>query len=369
MKTKILFIVPSIIIFLAGMMVLRVKSNRPPVDLVLTAGKALTEAKLEKSPRYAEMAFREATMYYSAAMTEWKRQNERMFLLRDYKQVSELARRSAEKSRFAIQVAKTNISGTKELLEIRIVGIGEKLNEFDANFGMYPQDKTDRKNLAKNKIVYSESLQAFQNNNYSECKSKLDSVEIFLDDLISAYRADLKCYFENYSAWLEMVRQTISDTENSRSVAVVVDKFNRELSVYKNGKKYRAYRVELGTNWVGDKMQQGDKSTPEGMYRVVGKKRPGQTKYHKALLLNYPNEEDKQRFSLNKKNGAIDAKSKIGNLIEIHGNGGKGADWTDGCIALINADMDELFGICQVGTKVTIVGSTKTLEELNISTQ
>ncbi len=60
------------------------------------------------------------------------------------------------------------------------------------------------------------------------------------------------------------------------------------------------------------------------MYKIIEKKQNGQTKYYKALLLNYPNEDDKKRFLANKKNGIISKDAKIGNLIEIHGNGGKG---------------------------------------------
>jgi murein L,D-transpeptidase YafK len=125
--------------------------------------------------------------------------------------------------------------------------------------------------------------------------------------------------------------------------------------------------VELGANWVGDKMQQGDKSTPEGVYRILDKKQNGQTRYHRAFLLDYPNEEDKRRFSLNKKNGTLEQDAEIGSHIEIHGRGGKGIDWTDGCIALTDSDMEQIFQMCPVGTRVAIVGSTKSLDELLLS--
>jgi len=55
----------------------------------------------------------------------------------------------------------------------------------------------------------------------------------------------------------------------------------------------------------------------------------------------------------------------IGNLIEIHGDGGKGINWTDGCVALTNSDMDKLYGLVGVGTPVTIVGSLRSLKEIN----
>ncbi len=100
------------------------------------------------------------------------------------------------------------------------------------------------------------------------------------------------------------------------------------------------------------------------MYKITDKKNNGQTAFYKAFMLDYPNEDDKKRFLQNKKSGAIHQDANIGNLIEIHGNGGKGIDWTDGCIALKNGDMDEVFKLCPVGTWVTIVGSTRSEDEL-----
>jgi lipoprotein-anchoring transpeptidase ErfK/SrfK len=57
----------------------------------------------------------------------------------------------------------------------------------------------------------------------------------------------------------------------------------------------------------------------------------------------------------------IAASADIGNLIEIHGDGGKGIDWTDGCIALKNTDMDILYKLVPNGTTVTIVGTAQPL--------
>ena len=63
------------------------------------------------------------------------------------------------------------------------------------------------------------------------------------------------------------------------------------------------------------------------------------------------------RFALGKVRGIIPTRVGIGNLIEIHGEGGEGRDWTDGCVALANPDMDRVFALTEVGTPVTIVGT------------
>jgi murein L,D-transpeptidase YafK len=122
------------------------------------------------------------------------------------------------------------------------------------------------------------------------------------------------------------------------------------------GVPVRRYDAEIGANALGVKRRQGDRATPEGRYRIVKKKDRGQSTYHRALLLDYPNDQDRKRFAAAKRRGEIPRGAAIGGLIEIHGDGGRGQNWTEGCVALANPDMDDLFARVPVGTRVTIVG-------------
>jgi hypothetical protein len=343
---------------------IRILSNKAPQSEVMEAGKMLAEAQRERSPGYAASAFQEAVTYYDSAMVEWNRQNDRMILLRDYRTVSGFAQKSMKSSEEAIRIARRTISNTEDALGIRLEQSGDKIRNFDKNFGRFPMDKEHRERFARCKLLYSESLQAYKNKNYTLCVSRLDSVEAVMNDMSALYRAKLEKYFEDYPKWEVMVEQSIAYSKKHQTHVLVVDKMARELVIYKNGRVLKQYPVELGANWVGDKMQQGDKSTPEGLYRILDKKQNGQTRYYKAFLLDYPNVEDKKRFSLNKKNGVIHPDARIGNLIEIHGSGGRGIDWTDGCIALRDSDMNELYALCPVDTRITIVGSTKSFNSL-----
>ncbi len=125
-----------------------------------------------------------------------------------------------------------------------------------------------------------------------------------------------------------------------------MDKFARELRLYYDGKLVNTFEAEFGKNWIGDKKYQGDQSTPEGKYMVTKKKENGNTGYYKALLINYPNDEDKEQFKINKQKGLISPGRGIGGLVEVHGGGGKGADWTEGCFSLSNRDMGKLYSKC-----------------------
>ena len=159
------------------------------------------------------------------------------------------------------------------------------------------------------------------------------------------------------AVWRQQARATIDESRRSGGPAVVVDKLHRRLVLYRAGREVAAYSAEFGGGGLERKLYSGDRATPEGRYRVTVKKAPGATKYHLALLIDYPNAEDRRRYREAAAEGAVPAGAGIGGLIEIHGDGGTGRDWTDGCVALHNDDMDRLFPQVTVGTPVTIVGA------------
>ena len=161
----------------------------------------------------------------------------------------------------------------------------------------------------------------------------------------------------NLKLWRSWVEETVAQSRRDGEHAIVVDKLKRKLHVYRAGARVATLDAELGAKGLRQKMHSGDQATPEGRYRVVQVKAGRNTIYYKALLINYPNDADRARHALAKKNGQAPLRSHPGNLIEIHGDGGQGRDWTDGCVALTNEDMDFVFARSRVGTPVTIVGT------------
>ncbi|HVN76277.1 MAG TPA: L,D-transpeptidase, partial [Thermoanaerobaculaceae bacterium] len=161
----------------------------------------------------------------------------------------------------------------------------------------------------------------------------------------------------NLRLWRGWVDQTLEESRRTGDAAIIVDKLRRRVILYRAGKVMASYPAELGANGLRRKEHSGDRATPEGRYQVVEAKQAPASRYNKALLINYPNDEDRMRFALGRTRGTISMRAGIGNLIEIHGDGGEGRDWTDGCVALTNEDMDRLFARVHVGTPVTIVGT------------
>jgi len=157
--------------------------------------------------------------------------------------------------------------------------------------------------------------------------------------------------------WRSWVEQTIAESKRANEAAIIIDKLNRRLELYHDGLKLATFQAELGANGLKRKLHAGDKATPEGRYRVTQVRMNGATNFYKALLISYPNAEDLARFRDAQRTGQVPLRAGIGSLIEIHGSGGQGQDWTDGCVALRNKDMDALFQHARVGMPVTIVGT------------
>lgn len=205
---------------------------------------------------------------------------------------------------------------------------------------------------------------AYEREDLLSAKKTIETIKTNIEALKKQTTNLLNEYFESYPRWVRLDQEMKQWSKNTGGVSLVVDKFSKRCIVYKAGKVLREYEVELGLNWLGDKIQRGDKATPEGKYSITAKKSGSKTIYHKALLINFPNEEDKRRFNEMKSRGMLSRNAHIGGLIEIHGGGGKGIDWTDGCVALENRDMDSLFAICSVGTPVAIVGSLTPMDKI-----
>lgn len=162
---------------------------------------------------------------------------------------------------------------------------------------------------------------------------------------------------DRIAEWQRMARETIEWSRTHHTAAIVVSKAERSLTLYRGGQKVLTYPVRLGFNGVKEKRYQGDGATPEGRYRVAVKRGRGQTQYYRALLLDYPNQEDRRRFLNDRKKGRIPAFRSIGGQIEIHGADNELMAQTLGCVMLENPQMAALFDRVDNGTPVTIVGA------------
>ncbi|RYG01888.1 MAG: hypothetical protein EOO02_11760 [Chitinophagaceae bacterium] len=134
---------------------------------------------------------------------------------------------------------------------------------------------------------------------------------------------------------------------------IIVFKSERKLVAYSEGKAITAYKVALGRNPVGPKEYEGDQKTPEGTYRINGKN--PNSSFHKNLGISYPNRQDVEKAKkLGKPPGG---EIKIHGIKNGHGSIGelhRMTDWTNGCIALTDQEIDELYKHTPIGTSIEI---------------
>lgn len=334
----------------------------PPVDKMEYARKTISVAWNSGAETYSKKLYTDAVAYYDSAMVNWKKENIRFIYFRNFEKVEIFAELSAEKAIVASENSLHNSSDLKLKLIQKIKSLNDLISEIDELFNTYPLTSEVRNRISKGKLLLKEAEIAFRNEHFLLANIKISDSEYLLDGSYKSINENLKIYFESYSIWKNWVDNTIKESKRNRDYSIIIDKFSRKCYVYFKGiKKYEFY-AELGRNWVGNKRVSGDKATPEGMYKITKKIEGKKTLYHKALLLNYPNEEDLENFKSDVKNGLIPATSKIGGLIEIHGSGGKGTDWTNGCVALTDKEIDIIFRVAKIGTPVTIVGSMVNLQ-------
>ena len=150
-----------------------------------------------------------------------------------------------------------------------------------------------------------------------------------------------------------MLLASMAVNASEKATLVVIDKADRIMRVMNGDTVLASYHVSLGGNPIGHKEREGDQRTPEGRYVLDYKK--SNSAFYKSIHISYPNLEDKERAE---KFGV-----SPGGFIMIHGQkNGLGwlsgltqmADWTNGCIAVTNEEMDEVWEYVNEGTPVQI---------------
>lgn len=225
---------------------------------------------------------------------------------------------------------------------------------------------------------YQKSLECFQKllKDYPESRYRQDSVEmiahvdnvaikdkriIALQKQITTLEQELKSRDNEVAALRKKIealerelKNRISAIPNTPADRILIEKRKRRLTLIARDKVLKMYKIALGGNPDGPKIRQGDNKTPEGTYIIDSRNRD--SRYHLALHISYPNDEDRKRA---RRLGV----SPGGNIM-IHGlrNGFSwigdfhtANDWTKGCIAVTNEEIEEIARLVRNGTIVHIL--------------
>jgi len=172
--------------------------------------------------------------------------------------------------------------------------------------------KLSTRSLARAEVLIDESRGHVKNGDWIKARRTIGEASLNLDSMVRATRQLVSRFADSQqiSHWRGLVANAVSRSRANGGYLIVVNKLDRELSLYKSGQLVKSYPAGMGFNYLNDKLYSGDNATPEGEYKVI-RKLPA-SKYYKALLINYPNEEDQRRFALAKRSGQLSKKAHIG---------------------------------------------------------
>jgi murein L,D-transpeptidase YafK len=140
---------------------------------------------------------------------------------------------------------------------------------------------------------------------------------------------------------------------------IVIYKGRHELQAWSGPRLVKSYRIAIGRGGAGPKQLEGDNRTPEGVYRIT-RRFPSAT-FHRFLHISYPSAQDRAAFARALRSRRLPRGARIGGSIGIHGEKRglrmlphKWVDWTQGCIAVDNAEIEELYRSVKIGARVEI---------------
>lgn len=231
---------------------------------------------------------------------------------------------------------------------------------------IYAHPKNDRKS-------YQKALDCFRKiiNDFPDSEYRRDSQMMMLqiqnviikDNLIAEQQTQIDSYRLRVKAQgkkiidlqqkIKTIEQKVFELRTEPVDKVLIEKKKRRLSLISKGEVIKTYKIALGGNPVGPKERRGDNKTPEGTYTIESRNR--RSGFHLSLRISYPNEKDKKR--------AKELGVSPGGDIMIHGikNGlswiggfHTGIDWTKGCVAVTNKEMEEIARLVPNGTPIEI---------------
>ena len=367
MKQKTFFkylIAVALFVFVVsgGFLLYKYFTLKNPVEEMSKARKILAQTEKQLEGEFVNQEFVKAQNLYKRAMEVWQLQNDKFFAFRNYTQTKDLASRAVYAAINASNEAQNVKKNLIRNIEKDFAKASAEISLYEKKYKNLPLSLSIHQNYSVGKLKFFEAQKYYEKGEENLAVLSLTKSMEHLTRAKKDASLKLQQFFSAYDDWQNNYNRAFSLSKNGH-IVILVDKMEASLNIIKSGKVIHSFPAEFGTNWMGDKMKAGDSATPEGVYKIVEKKQGVKTKYYKALLLNYPNNDDKARFDKLQKAGVISKKETVGGLIEIHGDGEKGINWTQGCIALSNNNMDAVYKNCAVNTPVIIIGSVKTLEE------
>ena len=322
------------------------------------ATRAIEDARREEADHWAPERYASAVSAFKAGVDEGLHQRGLPIPFQNYALAEDQFYCAAQNANRAMREGKTTRLSMASRAAEMIHLAQDVVHEAENSIRMVPVGFIPRMRLQESRVSLSQATLYTRKGQYDAAFDKAKDAQADASWVLNATGAAASRYLDSdlVRQWRTWVNQTVAESRASQSAAIIVIKEKNRVDLYQAGRVRHSYSADMGRNRLSSKMYAGDRATPEGRYYITQKKGRGDSKYYKALVLNYPNEADRKRLAQAKSKGQASRGLGLGSLIEIHGEGGRGQDWTYGCVALSNRDLDDLFARVSVGTPVTIVG-------------
>jgi lipoprotein-anchoring transpeptidase ErfK/SrfK len=349
---------PALAAALVALDLARTGRARPPLAARASAVAAFEAASLGPAAAWAKEPLASADAALRAALLDWSRQESRFVARRDFRPVATALARAEALAGEAGRLGEASRAEAGRAAEETLARARTVESHALALVAVTSLPASQRARLQRARLLVREAETLMHAGDVAAARERAERSVVALREALGPALEAAERYTSEaqVATWRRWVEETRAWSRSAGQPAIVVVKEKNKLVLLVKGTPSRTYDAEIGANALGLKQRQGDHATPEGRYRIVAKKDRGRSKYHRALLLDYPNADDRRRFAQAQRRGEIPRGARIGGLIEIHGEGGRGQNWTEGCVALSNGDMDDLYGRVRVGTRVTIVG-------------
>jgi L,D-peptidoglycan transpeptidase YkuD (ErfK/YbiS/YcfS/YnhG family) len=352
-KLKISPRLTPIWIFIIGFGLLLLGCQDPPEASLVKAKLMLKQAANAGALRYAEEHYHSAENLLKDGWMEMARQKGRLAPFRNYHNADSLLMLAVSRAQEAAQLSQETIHSLDSLARSDRDNLREEIQTWREALDGLLENFSAEHYWADADMALQTSQTLIAKGEYEAARDAVKKGKQAvqrLEDIVAEYANEEA---QGLSVWRRWVDATIANSRANGTIAIIIDKSAHKTYLVSGGKLIRTFKCDLGYNSARQKLFAGDGATPEGMYYVSQVKYS--SKYYRALLINYPNAADNKRFRENKNKRIITRSSRIGSLIEIHGNGVRNEDWTNGCVALTNKDMDQLMQYAKAGTPVTIV--------------
>jgi L,D-peptidoglycan transpeptidase YkuD (ErfK/YbiS/YcfS/YnhG family) len=314
---------------------------------------ALKQAADAGAIRYAEGEYRTAETLVKSGWLELAHQRGRLAPFRNYHSADSLLSLAARTARDAQKLTLETIQNLDSISRAERSELYDELHTWRESLDGALENFQAERHWTSAEFSLNQADNLIRKNEYDEARTTIQKGRNELRNMESAVAEYANDEAQKIGVWRRWVRETLDKSRSAGTYALIIDKSAHKAHLIKAGELIRSYRCELGYNSARQKLFAGDGATPEGTYYVTKVK--VSSKFHHALLINFPNQTDLRRLRDNKAKGIISRYARAGALIEIHGQGGKNRDWTDGCVAISDHDIDHLMQFASVGMPVTIV--------------